>query len=74
MEQAYGFLPDLYIQWGMALSSTHFGETNVTEAGRRQSMNFGPQRLRTFKANFLDEVPTGLFLTGKEIRGILTDF
>jgi hypothetical protein len=75
METAYGYFPDLYVRWGMTLASTHFGETAFTEAGRRQSMNFGPQELRTFTAQFLDEPPPGVAaLTGRQIRAIISDF
>lgn len=75
METPYGFFPDLYTQWGQGLAEMHFGETMVAENGRRQSMTFGPQYLRTFTAKFVDEPPVGVgALTAQQVRAAIRDF
>lgn len=74
-ETAYGYLPDLFTQWGQTLVATHFGETLRSDAGRRQSMTFGPTALRAFTAKFVDEPPVGpVALTAQQVRAILRDF
>jgi len=75
METPYGFFPDLNTQWGQGLAEAHFGETLRTENGRRQSISFGTQYLRTFTARFIDEPPVGVVaLTAPQVRAIVRDF